>query len=40
VEPTDDDELELGPGSLWFLRVGALVFLLVLGWFLVDAVAG
>jgi hypothetical protein len=36
VEP----EPELGAGSLWLLRIGAVVFLLVLGWFLVDAIIG
>jgi len=31
---------ELGPGSLWFLRVVSAVVILVLLWFLVDAVQG
>jgi hypothetical protein len=40
VEPVDETEPELGAGSLWLLRVSAAVFLLVLGWFLVDAIIG
>jgi hypothetical protein len=36
----NDDEPELGPGSMWLLRVGAVVFLAILVWFLVDAIAG
>lgn len=35
-----DDEPELGRGSLWFLRVCAVLVVLVLVWFLVDAIAG
>jgi len=36
IEP----EPEIGAGSLWLLRIGAALFLLVLGWFLVDAILG
>jgi p-aminobenzoyl-glutamate transporter AbgT len=35
-----DHEPQIGPGSLWLLRIAAAVFLLVLGWFLVDAIVG
>jgi hypothetical protein len=31
---------ELGAPSIWLLRITAVVFLTVLGWFLVDAIIG
>ncbi|MEQ8840178.1 MAG: hypothetical protein RIB98_04290 [Acidimicrobiales bacterium] len=40
ARPPNDDEPELGPGSMWLLRVGAVVFLAILVWFLIDAIVG
>ena len=35
-----DSNEELGPGSLWLLRLVSVVVILVLLWFLVDAIVG
>lgn len=40
ADPVPAPESEIGVASLWLLRVTAAVFLLVLGWFLVDAIVG
>ncbi len=43
TEPMDnpaDGDAELGPGSLWFLRIVSVIVILVLLWFLVDAIIG
>lgn len=39
-EADPEPEPELGIASQWLLRLIALVFLLILGWFLVDAIVG
>jgi len=40
VAASDEPEPELARGSLWLLRIGSVLFLAILGWFLVDAVIG
>ena len=37
---SEETEPELGPGSMWFLRIFSALFIAVLLWFLVDAVIG
>lgn len=40
VDPAEEGDFQLGRGSIWLLRLGSAGFLLVLGWFLVDAIIG
>ena len=41
MSPTDrHDDPEVGPGSLWFLRGISALTVLVVVWFLIDAIRG
>lgn len=40
MTPSDRAEPPLGKGSLWLLRIGAVVFVGVLAFFVVDAIIG
>jgi len=40
VETNEEHPPELGVGSMWLLRIGSVLFLVVLLFFLIDAVIG
>ena len=40
MTPVEEPDPELGPASMWLLRGSAVVVIITLGWFLVDAIIG
>lgn len=40
MAPGEESDPELGPASMWLLRGAAVVVIVTLGWFLVDAIIG